>query len=83
VIKTRDKFGWCPSIACMKYEQRALARCTLLMPGTRSTSGVRHLPLSSGDGGLRFVRRRAEIPSRDVRPDRRSFDSRSLIAVRD
>jgi len=45
--------GWCPSIACMKYGQRAHAHCTLLRHGTRSTSGVRHLPQSSGDGGLR------------------------------
>ena len=44
---------WCPSIACMKYAQRAHTHCTLRRHGTRSTSGVRHLPQSSGDGGLR------------------------------
>src|SRR5262249_40883749 len=48
-----DKDGWCPSIACMKYAQRAHAHCILRRHGTRSTSGVRHLPQSSGDGGLR------------------------------
>jgi hypothetical protein len=74
--------GWCPSIACMKYAQRAHACCTLARHGTRSTSGVRHLPQSSGDGGLRSVCRSAAIASRDVRPGRRSFDSRSLIPVR-
>jgi hypothetical protein len=77
---------WCPSIAWMKYEQSAHARCPLLMHGIRSTSrlryGIRHPPLSSGDGVLRCVRRKAEIASRDVRPGRRQFDSRSLSAVR-
>jgi hypothetical protein len=51
---------WYPSMAWMKYVQRTHARCTLLMHGTRSTSGVhyavRHLPLSLGDGVLRCVR---------------------------
>jgi len=63
--------GWCPSIACMKYARRAHARYTLLRHGTRSTSGVRHLPQSSGDGGLRSVWQSAEIAPRDVHPGRR------------
>ena len=67
--------GWCPSIACMKYAQRAHACCPLQSHGTRSTSGVRygvhHLLQSSGDGGLRSVGRSAEIASRDVHPGRR------------
>jgi|SRR4029434_5363465 hypothetical protein len=53
-------FWWCPSIAWMKYAQPTHARCTLLMHGTRSTSGVRyavrHPSLSLGDGVLRCVR---------------------------
>jgi hypothetical protein len=69
------KRRWCPSIACMQYAQRAHACWTLPKPGTRSTSGVRYgvrqLPQSSGDGGLRSVCRSAEIASRDVRPSRR------------
>ena len=79
-------FRWCPSIAWMKYAQRAHACCQLLMHGIRSTSGwgsgMRHPPLSSGGGVLRCVRRTAEIPSRDAGPDSRSFGSRSLSAVR-
>jgi hypothetical protein len=77
---------WCPSIAWMKYAQRAPARYQLLMHGIRSTSGLRyelrHQPLPSGDGVLRCVRQEAEIPSRDAGPGSRSFDSRSLSAVR-
>jgi len=80
------KIGWCPSIAWMKYAQRAHACCQLLMHGIRSTSGwgsgMRPPPLSSGGGVLRCVRRTAEIPSRDAGPDSRSFGSRSLSAVR-
>src|SRR6516164_5136395 len=70
-----QKSRWCPSIACMKYAQRAHACCPLQSHGTRSTSGVRygvhHLLQSSGDGGLRSVGRSAEIASRDVHPGRR------------
>ncbi len=58
-----------------EYAQRAQARCTLLMHGTRSSRGVRYgvrrLALSPGDGVLQYVCRRAEIPCRDVGPGRR------------
>src|SRR2546425_6803956 len=70
----------------MKYAQCAPARCQLLMHGIRSTSGLRcgmrHPPLSSGDGVRRCVRRKAEIPSRDAGSGSRSFDSRGLSVVR-
>src|SRR5712691_4101543 len=59
----------------MKYAQRAHACWTLPRHGTRSASGVRYgvrrLPQSSENGGLRSVCRSAEIASRDVRPSRR------------
>src|SRR2546426_8803590 len=77
---------WCPSIAWMKYAQCAPAPCQLLMHGIRSTSGLRcgmrHPPLSSGDGVRRCVRRKAEIPSRDAGSGSRSCDSRGLSVVR-
>src|SRR2546428_206682 len=70
----------------MKYAQCAPARCQLLMHGIRSTSGLRcgmrHPPLSSGDGVRRCVRRKAEIPSRDAGSGSRSCDSRGLSVVR-
>ena len=43
---------------------------------------MRHLLLSSGEGVLRCVRRKAEIPLRDAGAGSRGFDSRSLSAVR-
>jgi len=56
------------------------------MHGIRSTSGLRcemrHLLLSSGEGVLRCVRRKADIPLRDAGAGSRGVDSRSLSAVR-
>ncbi len=44
-----------------------------------NTHGVRRLALSSGDGVLQYVCRRAEIPSRDIGPGRRQFASRVSV----
>ena len=38
---------------------------------------MRRLALTSGNGVLQYVCRRAEIPSRDVGPGRRSFAARA------
>jgi len=70
--KTRRyiKSGWCPSIACMKYVQRAPAGCYPPEARDTSTSRERHLFQSSGEGDLRSMCRSAAIASRDVRPRR-------------